>query len=203
MSTVAFKQPKSRPRENRKERNLVPVTNLANPVWEQQHNEHPTTFDQFTLYRDMGPSRTQVAVAREVNVSTDKISDKATRWRWVERALAWDKHLDRLKVAEIELQAKSMGARQAKIGMMLQDKAEAALAMVDLSEPTVRDVVMLAEAGVKIERQARGEKTEETQQVIIQLPSVPSWAQGSSVIIATPGNTPEAKEKLLNPGGGA
>lgn len=175
---------------------VVPVTNftIGRPIWDQQHNEPGKYYSLFQLFRDLGPERTQSAVAREAGKDRNHINDIAKRWRWEERATAWDAHLVELRNKEIEDAAKSMGRRQAKLGMMLQDRAVDALALVDLSEPSVKDVVQLAEAGVKIERLARGEKVEEDRTVILQLPSLPSWAQSSKYVVASESDNTQTKE---------
>jgi hypothetical protein len=158
---------------------IKPVTNLTKPIWEPQPNESFKLFGRFQLFRDLGANRTQRQVAAEVGITEDQISDAAVRWRWRERAEAYDKHLDEIKVKAVEDAARTMAVRQAKLGMILQDKATAALETLDLSEASVKDVVQLADTGVKIERLARGEQTAEAPSVTIQLTSIPGWAKNS------------------------
>lgn len=176
---------------------VQPITNLKQPIWEKQPNESFTVFAQFQLYRDAGPNRTQRMVAAEVDRSEDQISENAIRWRWRERAEAWDKNLDAIKTKAVEDAARTMATRQAKLGMILQDKAVAALEVLKIDEDTVtvKDVVQLADAGVKIERLARGEQVAEAPAVIVQLPSIPGWAKSSPFIkkpdTASPEQDPE------------
>lgn len=179
-----------------------PLANLAvrnidsEPKWEKQPKESYTAFEQFRLYREMGPERAFTRVAAEVGIRYEHVCERARIWRWKERVDAWEKHLDKLRQQEFENEGRSMARRHARIGMLIQNKAEEAIGQLVFdndNKPTASDVAKLAEMGTKIERAARGENTEETASVTIQLPMMPSWAKGSKVIIATP--TDDALER--------
>lgn len=175
---------------------IIPVTNLRAPIWEKQNHESFPSFARFQLYRDVGSGRQFTLIAAEVGVKPKAIEEMGCRWRWKERAEAWDKHLDDLRVKAIEDAASTMASRQAKLGMILQDKAIVALENIQLKDVTPRDAVALAESGVKIERLARGEKVDEPQTIVIQLPVLPGWARGSKFVqqIEPPTVDGEAKE---------
>lgn len=161
---------------------LQQVTNLSSPIWERQHYEKPKPYAYFELFRDMGPHRTMRALAEEIGLSHDYIREVSIRWRWPERIRAWDDHIAAIKIREVEDASATMANRQARLGMMLQDKAITALAVVDLEKPTVRDVVALADAGVKIERTARGEVMADTGSITMVFPTLPKWAKTSQFI---------------------
>lgn len=172
-------------------RDLIPFRNLEKkPIWEKQPRETYTAFDQFRLYREMGSGRSFTAVANEVGVRADTIAVRARLWQWRERVAAWEQHLDKLRQEEFEQEGRSMARRHARIGMLLQNKAEEAVGMLVFdandNRPSAKDVAVLADTGVKMERAARGENTNEGQQVVIQLNTVPAWAKSSPVIVATP-----------------
>lgn len=172
---------------------VAEVVNLRSPLWEKQANESYKAYQRFILYRDLGSERTYKAVAEEIQVTSEHICDLSSRWRWKERIAAWDKHLAEIRDKAIEDASKTMASRQAKLGMLLQDKAVVALESLawDVDNPpTAKDVVSLADAGVKIERLARGEKTEDTGGVTINLPMLPTWAKASKYVTVDAENIP-------------
>jgi hypothetical protein len=177
--------------------NWAPIDTLVKGEWEIQLHarESSRLYGYFTLFRDLGPTRTIVQVAAEVGTSEDQMYKYSRKFRWVERAKLWDLHLESEKIQAIEAANRTMASRQAKLGMMLQDKAADAMSQLSWNADrpvTAKDVVALADVGVKIERLARGENTAESNNIIIQLPSVPGWASKSrfakSVVTATPEN---------------
>lgn len=85
---------------------------MADPVpnpWDQQPGEPGEAFARFLLYRNLGPGRslqlayeTYVGTFRNANADATKGNkkpqvpghwgDDSARWRWVDRASAWDIH---------------------------------------------------------------------------------------------------------------
>jgi hypothetical protein len=116
------------------------------------------------------------------------MKEVATRWRWDERVIAYENHLDEEKVKEFETAGRTMARRQARLGMLLQEKAEGALEQLVYDSdnaPTAKDIATLADIGVKIERQARGEQQDDGKTIQIVLPCIPDWAKGSQFVKST------------------
>lgn len=171
----------------RKRGKVVPITNLREPEWEKQPGESPKQWAYFQLYRDLGSERSVTEVANQSDLEPGHLYDIGKRWRWKDRCDAWERHLDEIKVKEYEEAGRTMARRQATLGILLQEKAEGALKKLvydEENQPSAKDVVVLAEAGVKIERLARGEKTDDGQTINVILPTLPDWAKGSPVVKA-------------------
>jgi hypothetical protein len=143
--------------------------NIDRPeLWERQHREPTRAFQAFATYRDMGPERAIRKLAQDINKSVTLLATWSVRWFWQERVEAYEDHMERIKLRAQEQEREEMGKRQAHEGKTLQDFAVAALA--SLIGPDGRPkadarltpsvVARLMEVGVKIERLARGESTE-------------------------------------------
>src|SRR5262245_35576295 len=70
----------------------------SNP-WEQQPGESSRAFGAFCVYRDLGPRRSLRAAATAFYgrsaAGLERQLDKWSRaFHWVDRASAWDRHLD-------------------------------------------------------------------------------------------------------------
>lgn len=75
------------------------------PAWEQQDGEPGKAYAAFRLYRDMGPtsrSIAKVAEQRGERGSTSRTSLWSSKWRWVERAAAYDAWVDVIRRDERE-----------------------------------------------------------------------------------------------------
>ncbi len=75
----------------------------ASAAWKRQPSEPPKAWSAFAAYRDMpAPERSLDAVARcrsgrqvgRKRAATGRIQAWSRQYRWVERAAAWDRHLD-------------------------------------------------------------------------------------------------------------
>lgn len=63
--------------------------------WDRQPGESAKAFEAFTLYRDLGPSRSAREVATGLRKSVTLISRWCTAYGWVERGAQWDEEADR------------------------------------------------------------------------------------------------------------
>jgi len=73
----------------------LPPIDLSSDVdpWErQEHQETPYRFGQFSVYLDLGRTRTLRKVAETLTRSHGYVRQVSASYRWVERAEAWDKH---------------------------------------------------------------------------------------------------------------
>jgi hypothetical protein len=139
--------------------------------WERQQGEPPRAWKAFVIYRDMGDDRGVVKV-RDVAGGIYKHSTLlgwAEKFRWVERARAWDNYVDRRRQAAFLKEQEEMARRHITTGRKLQDVG---LSYVDerLEDPEVRAKEMSAasalrfiDTGVALERKGMGVDDEQKQ----------------------------------------
>jgi membrane peptidoglycan carboxypeptidase len=79
--------------------------------WEQQPKEAANAYAAFKLYHQLGPERSISRVRSEIGEgSVEGLSVKSlrwleswsSRWSWVERARAWDAHLEAIRQQALE-----------------------------------------------------------------------------------------------------
>lgn len=130
-------------------------------TWEQQPDETSRAFAAFCMYRDMPPSiRSVRKVAQELGKSESLMRRRSARHRWIARASAFDGEQDRLRRAAARDEMIRMAERQARAGQVMQGrgiKRIAALSDQDVGLLTALEAMRLVEAGIRIERTARGE----------------------------------------------
>lgn len=101
----------------------VPAANSFIDEWERQPNESAKAFKAFTIYRGMGDERGVLAVRDRAGgpYSHKTLLGWAEKHHWVNRALAYDRMLDRRRQrAQIE-EIEAMARRQVQTGQVLQD----------------------------------------------------------------------------------
>jgi hypothetical protein len=125
-------------------------------------DESPPAHEAFRAYAEMGATRSTVRVAHEVGKSTRLIEGWCSRYRWVERAQAFDTYLAQHASDAYASVAEEMAARHAREAMALQEQALAKLRALDPSTLTPREATRLYEMAVQVERLARGEPTQHT-----------------------------------------
>lgn len=86
--------------------------------WERQPGESQRAFAAFAVYRDLGPSRSISAVARITGRTRSLIGDWSARYRWVERAAAFDREEDRRRIEAHFAEAERMAARHAQTAQL-------------------------------------------------------------------------------------
>lgn len=145
--------------------------------FDPMEGESSVAFRAFACYRDLGAERSQDAVAKMLGVSRQNLQRWTTRWEWVRRAKEYDAHLDSLeqKAREKALtkKAEDWATKELEMAALLYDKAKSMLAfplarqkskdgltIVEPADWRMRDAASIAEAGVKMERLARGESTD-------------------------------------------
>src|SRR5579864_1387804 len=60
-------------------------------TWEQLSRETSKAHKAFRMYLDLGPERSAVAVARQCGVNKSLVHRWSSRWRWIERAVEYDR----------------------------------------------------------------------------------------------------------------
>lgn len=129
-------------------------------IWEQLDKEDPRSFEAFAVYRDMGLTRTLKKVARVLGKSHTHMSRLSAAHEWVLRARAYDRELDRIRLAANAEAQIEMVLRHARLGQEALVIAREALQSIDPATLKPADVARLLELGVKTERISRGAPTE-------------------------------------------
>lgn len=83
---------------NRKRDEKPPPDAPTPQPWDRRPGEPSRAYETFCLYRDTGPQRSLDRTRRNLGKAagyTRWIETWSTRWAWVERATAWDDHVDR------------------------------------------------------------------------------------------------------------
>ena len=96
--------------------------------WEQHPGESSRAFGAFCAYRDLGPARTLRAAAeafyrRSSAAVLRQLHTWSAAFAWVERAGAWDRHLDEQARQAQEKARRDMAERHAQEARALQAKA--------------------------------------------------------------------------------
>jgi hypothetical protein len=155
---------------------------VAREPWDQQPGERPSVYQKFRVYLDQPAGRRSVCSAQHAYSGRSGRTPGswhilAKRWRWEDRALAYDRAQDR--AIEARLVARRMAALEAtaELGELLRKKAmEVARLLTSieqhLGERDGREVILLAsvirpadvcrlaEVGVKLEQLALGGVTD-------------------------------------------
>jgi len=105
--------------------------------WERQPGETPKAWEAFTVYRDLGPSRSLRAAGQQLGKSTVVCEKWSARWDWVNRCREWDRHTDGLRRAAQVEAIETMSRRHA-------DQAQEYLAT--LRTPVVAILQLLGES---------------------------------------------------------
>jgi len=61
--------------------------------WHQQPHESAKAYEAFTVYRELGSSRSIKKACRKLGKNTTTVGRWSSTWRWGERVKAWDAHL--------------------------------------------------------------------------------------------------------------
>ncbi len=83
--------------------------------WEKLSDETYRQYEAFCIYSDMGIERSIVKVAKVwcVGGDTSRLNEWSSKYHWVERASAYDEHIDEIKRARNEEAIVEMSARHA------------------------------------------------------------------------------------------
>jgi hypothetical protein len=131
--------------------------------WERITGESAAAYGAFCSYRDFGPERNIHKVVEKAEADTVKAGKRyrvwrlwSMRFRWRERAEAYDQYLDRMRQAELRKTIEEQGKVHRMVtGKMLQvvNKKLDMMDPGDLTQGTVREWV---ETAVKTEREILG-----------------------------------------------
>jgi hypothetical protein len=125
--------------------------------WDRQPGESGRQFSSFCAYRDLHPlDRSLAEVGRRLGFSQTYLERLSSRFQWVERTAAFDRHQDGIQQAWRARLVDEMNARHAEIaGAALQKVAER-LSTMEPSSLRPADISRLLEIASRVERMARG-----------------------------------------------
>lgn len=160
--------------------------------WDRRPKETPKSFAMFGAYRDLGPTRSLRDLdAREPATNLRQLAYWSKAHDWVDRTAAWDEHVDR-ENQFFQLEAAAQMRREhTELGHKLVEAAMERVRTINIEKLSVREVCMLADLGVKIERQARGEATAKID--VNPTPEAPEGPTGADILAALR-NNPEVLE---------
>ena len=130
--------------------------------WQKLSDETSRQYEAFCIYRDMGIERSigEVAKLWSKSGATSRLNQWSSKYHWVERATAFDEHIDEIKRTRNEEAIVEMSARHADYALRIQEKAIEALNLVKPEELKPNDLIKWYDVAVKIERLSRGLSTE-------------------------------------------
>lgn len=136
---------------------------LPDPPWEKAKGERARDYHLFDQFLALGPDRSVRELHRRLGGSLGRIGTRASRWRWHERAELYDAEQVRVRRSAEEKARVEMGERHAQIAMGLQQRALARLQQIQPESLDARDVARFLDVATRLERLARGEPTEITE----------------------------------------
>jgi hypothetical protein len=139
-------------------------------AWDQLPGETARAHAGFAVYRNLPPkSRSldraaSIFYGTEVGVDVGGTSGKrrqferwSARWAWTQRVAEWQAHLDRASTVTTADEVALMARRHWELGRAMVGKAAEFVDALDPTTLTATQAVALADAGVRIERLARGD----------------------------------------------
>lgn len=141
-----------------------PASEVERKPWEQQPGEGSKAFEVFAMFRDAGPRRSLVAIAKQLRRDKTVYWDWSKKHKWVARAEAWDRHLDDIARERLEEERRTMADRHARIASLMIARVAAQLMNMEDNDKTKPLTPAMIEkwfaTAAGIERLSRGEATE-------------------------------------------
>jgi hypothetical protein len=133
---------------------------MKKPPYERIEGETKKAFEAFTMYRDLGITRSLREVAQKLNKSLALIGRWSSKYNWVERSQTYDDEMDKKAILENEKKRREMVKRHANASSMFQAKVIERLNTLKPEELSPNDLIKWFTEAVKIERISRGESTD-------------------------------------------
>lgn len=142
-------------------RQRLDITTDRDP-WDRQPKESTKQYARFTLYRDLGRTRTLAQVHKTLTesgdpVKYDSLRQTAYEFRWSTRSEAWDLEQDRADRDHLIEARRDMIKRHRSVAGALITKAVQALKLIPVAEMQPADVVRYIKLATDLERIAIGE----------------------------------------------
>lgn len=125
-------------------------------VWERLDKESEQAYEAFQMYKDMGLQRSLTKVAKTLNKSIALMGRWSTRDGWKERALAYDRYIEKVATDTQTKTIQDMLERHTKMSLMFQNAVVEGLRELKGSKLSATDLIRIFETSVRIERQSRG-----------------------------------------------
>lgn len=143
-------------------------------LWERLPGESSRAYSVFCEYRDLGPERSLDKLKQKLNKSRTKstLARWSGKYKWVERAKAYDDYIEKKKRREHEKAILEMAERHAKLAVAFQQRIAQRLQEINPEELGPADLVRWLDVATKLERLSRGEPTEIGKQEVTLPPIV-------------------------------
>jgi len=143
-------------------------------LWERQPGESTKAYAAFCVYRDLGTERSLEKAGQMLDKPRTRkwLGEWSAKYKWVERAKAYDDYIEKRKREEKEKAILEMADRQARLAIAFQQRVAQRLQELDPSELSPSDLARWFEIAAKIERLNRGEPTEIGKQEVTLPPVV-------------------------------
>ncbi|MFF3654911.1 hypothetical protein [Streptomyces olivochromogenes] len=130
--------------------------------WERQPGETPKKHGQYLTYRDQGITRSLTTVAEALNFTSRSAKVIAHRFRWHERAAAWDAHLSRQYAAEMEEERRRAAREDTRILRVMTGMIGQAMPHVQqlAADMTLVEFLRFVDTTMKWRRTVLGDPTE-------------------------------------------
>lgn len=142
----------------------------GNELWERRADlaEGSKAYRYFCAYRDMQrpllrSNRSLRECAKTIGVSDTLLEDLSVKYQWAARVAAYDDYMECKTREENEAAIIKMKQTHADLAIQLLVKATKRLMTLPDNKISAKDVVMMIDTGVKVERLSRGESTENRQ----------------------------------------
>ena len=138
------------------------ITHWTGDKWDRQAYETPSAYQAFLGYLHLGPRRTLGEAARQRGERRGGYSrDLSSRFRWRERAAAYDEYMDRILIETERAERKAMVARHLAVAVKAQETFAAAFERLTVDE--AHELILkkpgeawrLFEGAVRLERESR------------------------------------------------
>lgn len=180
---------------------------MAPKLWEKQPYETEAAYRGFTYYRDLGAGVRTLTQAYKNGTGRQDWTHVGGRWsmwsakhHWVERAQAWDTHLDNEALRKFSQDRArvmhDMAERHARAAMAMQMKALQRLQKLRPEELSVSEARQFLVDAIRIERMARGEIPAEEGKTNgeVRIIYVDDWRVDTPIIEGGTGLLPENGE---------
>ena len=119
--------------------------------------ESDNDLERLDFYCSLGPGRSHRDVSQKFGVAEKTVQNKASKWRWSERASAWDDERSRRASEAALSEAEDMAREHARRWKLIGDKALEAFEMVNVGSLSVRDALAMADRATHYQRLGIGE----------------------------------------------
>jgi hypothetical protein len=129
--------------------------------------ESAKAFDAFCAYRDLGPARSIAAAVEESGGGAGRMrtwEGWSSRYRWVERAAAYDSHIDQVRLTASADNVAMAALKHATAASRRIEKGLERLAELKPEDMSVLEVRQYISDGIRLHRLALGLSTESVRQ---------------------------------------